>query len=732
MKRTKPMLLAAALGCLAALALFSCSNGLLKDPRLYNAKKDAGGGALAVAPEPELDLTGGVDVFDKTDEWYNKEDSNGDGETPNKLDFPAKEFEQMSLVGTYFDGSNVPVYAMKKENVWLPEDTAKAEFVHANAPDTTGQGYGISEVHWYQYRGRNPLYAPDGSYNNQLLFTAEGNPKLSRFYFYRFTGETLSPSLDNFLFAVDTYSKLMFAFAKPTKMESVLGNQVPKAWGPTDGEKFLGTSYQFYMYDPVGYVLKEGDGSYKVEMYDWFKKNLAKGVYEPTLGGLDRNSQGTPLDKVATKKLDGAGKSPFNNHTADFFVENMKLLKDKAFVYRPAEGEHQNGSWLHTVSTADGSSFTEQKTQYGTEKKEDGRKFTYKSSLSATEGLFTDASDGEWTVTLQDSSSKISFVKNDGSDQFTVSIGGDPGPAWLIRVKGKVFSGSGYTYTFTEDGKTIRLSNGKTYTYAKQDANDRAVYREGSLVFWGVKISENDTKITWTPTSWASAGTTPSSLANSSPAWLSVEVPDDPKFYDYVKAGTYSYREEDGYTGTDGKGYGLTLHSWTFDSTGKTATPSSTLWRNVQKDDSPLSYSSETDTSTATYGDKTFSLSDDGHTLTVDGKRYYRNFNDPGPSFENRVKDNPRFSTGENSYEFQNSGKNLVMNGTTYTLERYESDNRARAVYWNRTYVLFGYVYSFYGVELSDNDGTIKMTSLSTKDEIMWVTLGWEAKRTTQ
>ena len=44
MKRTKPMLWAAALGCLAALALFSCSNGLLKDPRLYNAKKDAGGG----------------------------------------------------------------------------------------------------------------------------------------------------------------------------------------------------------------------------------------------------------------------------------------------------------------------------------------------------------------------------------------------------------------------------------------------------------------------------------------------------------------------------------------------------------------------------------------------------------------------------------------------------------------------------------------------------------------
>ena len=37
------------------------------------------------------------------------------------------------------------------------------------------------------------------------------------------------------------------------------------------------------MYDPVGYVEKV-DGKYNVVMYDWFKNNLAKGEYQPTLG----------------------------------------------------------------------------------------------------------------------------------------------------------------------------------------------------------------------------------------------------------------------------------------------------------------------------------------------------------------------------------------------------------------------------------------------------------------
>ncbi|MDD7274111.1 MAG: hypothetical protein PUH08_00390, partial [Treponema sp.] len=317
--------------------LVSCNHGLLKDPRLYNPKKkSAVDTEITVAPEPDLGLAGGVDAFDLTDEWYNKADEG----------FPHTDFNTMSLVGTYFDNNNVPQYAMQSGDVWVTKDTAKGEFVHAKAPNTTGQGYEIKNVYWYQYRGLNPLYAADGTYNSVLQKTAQGNPKLSRFYFYRFTGDTLSPSLDNFLFAVDTYSKFMFAFAYPTKTESVFGNNVPKAWGPTDGDAFLGTTYQFYMYDPVGYVEKV-DGKYNVVMYDWFKNNLAKGIYHPTLGGLDSKSSGTAFTETAKKEPSGAGKSPFNNHTADFFKENMKLLAGIPFYRREVTTEGANGLVLY-------------------------------------------------------------------------------------------------------------------------------------------------------------------------------------------------------------------------------------------------------------------------------------------------------------------------------------------------------------------------------------------------
>ena len=406
--------------------VFSCSHGLLKDPRLYNAKKTEKS-AMAVAPEPELQLTGGVDTFDNTTEWYNNPNANGDETNPDKIDFPNTDFETMSLVGTYFNDSNVPVYAMRHENVWVSKDATKAEFVHAKAPDTEGQGYGISNVHWYQYRGRNPVYAADGNYNNVLQFTAKGNPKLSRFYFYRFTGDTLSPSLDNFLFAVDSYSKFMFAFAKPTASKSVFGNNVPTAWGPTDGSSFLGTNYQFYMYDPVGYVEKVA-GKYNVVMYDWFKNNLAKGEYQPTLGGLDDKSQGTVLTKVAEKKPDGQGTSPFNNHTINFFEENMKLLGEAGvpFFRRETTPSGGNGLVLYKyVVSQDGKTITRTAESWNgltTETDVSPKTYNVGEGESATKGKVS--GENVATLELQDESRTLCF----SNGEIASSVFTDPGP----------------------------------------------------------------------------------------------------------------------------------------------------------------------------------------------------------------------------------------------------------------------------------------------------------------
>ena len=169
MKKSTAIVLISIFVCL----LFSCSHGFLKDPRLYNTKKKTNN-VIVVAPEPELQLTGGVDPFDDENVWYND---------PNE-GFPHTDFETMSLVGTYFNDDNVPVYAMESGEVWASKDASKNEFIHAKAPNTSGQGYAISNVNWYQYRGKNPLYAADGSYNTSLQLTSNLKPKLSRFYFY--------------------------------------------------------------------------------------------------------------------------------------------------------------------------------------------------------------------------------------------------------------------------------------------------------------------------------------------------------------------------------------------------------------------------------------------------------------------------------------------------------------------------------------------------------------------
>ena len=650
--------------------IFSCSHGFLKDPRLYNAKT-AEKAAMSVAPEPSLELTGGVDTFDKTDQWYNNRASNGDEDSVDKLDFPHTDFETMSLVGTYFNNSNVPVYAMKHENVWVSKDAAKAEFVHAKAPDTEGQGYGISNVHWYQYRGKNPVYAADGNYNKTLEFTEKGNPKLCRFYFYRFTGKTLSPSLDNFLFAVDSYSKLMFAFAKPTDTKSVFGNNVPTAWGPTDSAPFIGQVYQFYMYDPVGYVEKKGDGSYNVVLYQWFSNNLAKGEYQPTLGGLNADSQGVPLNDVAKKQPDKPGKSPFNNHTADFFEENMKLLGKAGvpFFRRESTPSGGNGLVLYKyVISEDGKTITRtaeswnelsttglDTIEYTISKKEE------RDGGSATKGIAT-FNGSTIDFEISDESRTIIFNnKEKASSNFL-----DPGPDFIERVKhDPAYKYGEDSYTFSENGKVLTM-NGTKYYYCENRESDtdksRAVYKKNDASFYGLELSGKDSTIEMTSWSgfyairWYTLGWT---------AYLD-EKPGT-SFTDNLKGKTFTLRETD-----DEGAYTLNLHTYKFQNNSGTFV--TTDWHTGQETTKSITVSNGSSNETGTVDGQpaTLSMPENGNwTLTINGKTYYRNYKDPGPSFIYRVRN--RWYQGqhlwypEHNYVFSADGKTMyyIYDGTT-------------------------------------------------------------------
>ena len=723
------------IGIIASL-FFSCSHGLLKDPRLYNTKRKAQETTVTIAPEPELQLTGGVDTFDNIDQWYNQSDAGG---------FPHTEFENMSLVGTYFNDSNVPVYSMAAGNVWQPGDSTKSEFIHAKAPNTTGQGYEIKNVYWYSYRGKNPLYAMDGAYNTQLQVTAKGNPKLSRFYFYRFTGDTLSPSLDNFLFAVDTYSKLMFAFAYPTKMESVFGNNVPKAWGPTDGSAFLGTSYQFYMYDPVGYVEKVGD-KYNVVMYDWFKNNLSKGIYQPTLGGLNDKSQGTALTTVAEKKPDGQGTSPFNNHAVDFFSQNIEMLVGKTFQRREKVGdEYGLVLYKYSIEKKGENNIVIRRTAeswHGFETKTslDPVEYTIGEGISATEGKLSLDTD-ELTFSLTNVSKTLTIVDAGGKTEVAVSDFSDPTPSFRQRVKGATFQKGVTKYEFSEDATQLKWTwegGEKTYTW-NGSASDTEYTTYGG---YRIQLYNEDFIIR--------GAIVPNFGALSVMEYEAIrDVEKGATFTESVRGKPFSYREKD-----NGNRYDLSLMTLEFSADGKKATLYQEDWLSARKVVEVFDVVDGDSENTAIINDKPATLTatedDPQWKIEYNGNTYTYGYDDHGPAFINRVKYDVTFVSEDQKtvYRFSNNGQRLHMTYAgsgdwwTFGLDAFDrtyeyqnevetnSKDTGRAVYWARDGIAG---FSFAGFELSNSDMLVKATNASavSADAVDWTVagLGYEAYR---
>lgn len=693
--------------------LFSCSHGFLKDPRLYNTKKKTNN-VIVVAPEPELQLTGGVDPFDDENVWYND---------PNE-GFPHTDFETLSLVGTWFNDDNVPEYAMQKEDVWVSKDTSKSEFIHAKAPDTTGQGYGISNVNWYQYRGKNPLYAADGSYNTTLQLTSNLKPKLSRFYFYRFTGDTLSPSLDNFLFAVDTYSKLMFAFAYPTKTENVFGNNVPKAWGPTDGEAFLGTTYQFYMYDPVGYVEKV-DGQYNVVMYDWFKKNLAKGIYHPTLGGLDSKSSGTAFTETAQKEPSGAGKSPFNNHSVDFFSQNMEILVGKTFRRREKVGnEYGLVLYIYSFEKKEDKIIIKRTAEswkgFKNSTSLDSVEYTVGEGISATEGKLSTTDEKELTFSLTDESRTLTITASNGESDVAVSNFSDPTPSFRQRVQGAIYQKGKTKYVFPEDASSLTWTwdgGEKTYMWDGSPSDTEYTTYGG----YRIRLYSNDFTIR--------GATVPNVGPLSVMEYEAVRFAEKGKtFSETVRGKPFSYREQNSVNGKSV--YDVALMTLEFDGEGKTVSLYKEMWGKPKEKINTFNVSDNGTLESGTIDNASVKLTatedNPNWTLEYEGNTYTYGYNDPGPAFVNRVKSDTTFVSEDKKtvYRFSNNGQRLHMSYSggllgfgafDYTYEYQEeastdSNQTSRAVYWASNGIAG---FSYAGFELSESDTLVKSSRTS-------------------
>ena len=205
-----------------------------------------------------------------------------EGKLRSGYSFPTSKFDDWKFKAK-FDAQNVPEMEYAGTVTWGGEQY--------KGDNSTAGSHGLTDMVYYRYRGKNPF----SLYKNEKypVYNEEGKPTgkkealMTRFVFYRFTGKGGGTALlDNYIVAVDMYSKLVFAFAKPVKFATLVGQDVPSEWASIDkvedGLKNTdGRQYRFYEYDPAGYVTADGN----FHMTETYKNNLAAGKYIPAFTG---------------------------------------------------------------------------------------------------------------------------------------------------------------------------------------------------------------------------------------------------------------------------------------------------------------------------------------------------------------------------------------------------------------------------------------------------------------
>lgn len=281
-----------------AVFMVSCG-GHFFNPRYYYNKSssssnpgESGGGDVDLGDEnlsPEEDPFDPNYKGDGYDGW-NNEDYIFDGSVIDEW------FMKVS-----FGSGNVPSYQFfipTDGRVWVQGDALKNEFSFDASPDgnkvTSPVNVSISDMVVYKYVKKNPLLDANGSYNS--------SSRLERFIFMRINGSAAGTPMNNYLIAVDKYSKFIFAYAKITKTGSTLGIKYPSEF---DAIEKYADRRKFYEYDPIGFVHEDGS----VTLYDEYKNEMAAGAtdYVPS---VHKTSDNKPR-ALATRN--NPGRSPYLN-----------------------------------------------------------------------------------------------------------------------------------------------------------------------------------------------------------------------------------------------------------------------------------------------------------------------------------------------------------------------------------------------------------------------------------
>ena len=261
------------LGFILGIFLMSCSNGVNNPTRYYyNGYK--GSSSSQTNKPADIDdnniIPADKDPF-KKGEW-NNQNYRFDGSLIKNYFFAAS-----------FDGKNVPSYRffLDYKRAWEIEDYDYNAYKYDGSGDgNKAQGYNINPANFYKYEGINPLVSYNSSYNK--------SDRMKRFIFYRLQGKAVVVPLNNYLIAVDAYSKFVFAYGKITKTANALGQAYPTEFQPVESH---GEKRKFYEYDPIGIMIYDNvSAELKLKLYEEYQNEMAKdaNAFFPQIHDINR------------------------------------------------------------------------------------------------------------------------------------------------------------------------------------------------------------------------------------------------------------------------------------------------------------------------------------------------------------------------------------------------------------------------------------------------------------
>ena len=297
---------------LLELFIISCGNNF--NPRYYYLNKSHHNNDTGESGNTS-DLDGDENIDPSTDPFN---PNNGDW---NRIDyiFDGNKIKDWFLKIS-FGAGNVPSYQFftaTDGRVWINGDSIKNEKYFDGSKDgnkvTSPMNIDINPLKVFRYDYKNPLAEPDSEYNKST--------RMQRFLFIKIEGKAMI-DLNQYLIAIDTYSKFIFAYAKITKTDSapVVGTPYPTGFEAIENYE---ERRKFYEYDPIGFVNENGD----VTLYQEYKDEMAAGATKYVPSVHKNNGQ---IREMAKHNLSSPGRSPYlnlssENNRASIIVESKSV-----------------------------------------------------------------------------------------------------------------------------------------------------------------------------------------------------------------------------------------------------------------------------------------------------------------------------------------------------------------------------------------------------------------------